>query len=286
MEVIFIGFYYCNYILNYCVQIIKYKISDFVFMEDISIVEYKEVDFSNSMLVVAFPTVGLVSSIAGRFIIDSLKLDEIGAIVSNNFMPATVIHKAIPSPPVRIYAGKKICGPDGTCEQIAVIISEFMPPMDTIKLLADTILEWSNKKGCDTIVALEGTHATGDVKKQKLQIFGVGTNPDMKRILKKHKIEETQEGMITGVSGVLLYEGVLMKRNVLCLLAEAHAAYPDSRAAGILLEKLDIMLPGIKIDPKPLYKEAEEIEKNIRKFLEQSKPTAPSMPPIPHSMYG
>ena len=85
-------------------------------MEDISLVEYKEMDLSNSMLVVAFPTVGLVSSIAGRFIIDSLKLKEIGAIVSKNFTPTTVIHNSIPSPPVRIYAGNKICGPDGSCE--------------------------------------------------------------------------------------------------------------------------------------------------------------------------
>ncbi len=254
-------------------------------MDEISIVEYKEVDLSNSMLVVAFPTVGLVSSIAGRYIIDSLKLDDIGTIISKNFMPATVIHKSIPSPPVRIYSGKKICGPDGSCEQIATIISEFMPPMDIIKQLGDAILEWAHDKGCKTIVALEGTHALGDPKK-KLQVYGVGSNSEMKSILKKNKIDETKEGMITGVTGVLLYQAAIMKRNVLCLLAEAHASYPDSRAAGNLLEKLDVMLPGIKIDPKPLYEEAEEIENNIRKFLEQSKPTAPSMPPIPHTMYG
>jgi len=258
---------------------------DFMPMDEISIIEYKEVDLSSSMLVVAFPTVGLVSSIAGRFIIDSLNLDEIGTIASKNFMPATVIHKAFPSPPVRIYSGKKICGPDGSCEQIATIISEFMPPMDTIKLLGDSILEWSEKKGCQTIVALEGTHALGDAKK-KLQVYGVASNPEMKKVLKKYKISETKEGMITGVTGVLLYQGALMKRNVICLLAEAHASYPDSRAAGNLLEILDVMLPGIKIDPKPLYDEAKEIEKSIRKFLEQSKPTAPSMPPIPSSMYG
>jgi uncharacterized protein len=254
-------------------------------MDDVEIIEYKEVDLSNSMLVVAFPTVGLISSIAGHYIVDSLKLEEIGTIASNKFMPATVIHKSTPSPPVRIYAGKKICGPDGTCEQIAVIISEFMPPLEIVKKLSDKILEWADTKGCKTIVALEGTHAVGDRKKQ-LQIFGVGSNKNMKRVLKKHKISETQEGMITGVTGVLLYEGVLMQRDVLCLLAEAHASFPDSRAAGSILEKLDVMLPEIKIDPKPLYKEAEQIEKNIRKFMKQSKPTAPSSPPAPKQMYG
>jgi len=255
-------------------------------MDDIKIIEYKEVDLSNSMLVVAFPTVGLISSIAGHYIIDSLKLEEIGAITSRHFMPVTVIYKANPSPPVRIYAGKKTCGPDGSCEQITVIISEFMPPFDIIKPLVEKILKWADEKGCQSIVALEGTHAIGDKLKKELKIYGVGSNPEMKQILKKHKINETMEGMITGVTGVLLYEGVLRQNNVLCLLTEAHASFPDSRAAGNLLEKLDIMLPGIKIDPKPLYKEAEQIEKNIRKFMEQSKPTAPQIPPLPAHMYG
>jgi len=239
-------------------------------MKDVELIEYKDIDLSSSMLIVAFPTVGLISSIAGHYIIDSLKLDEIGTIVSSQFMPATVIHKANPSPPVRIYAGEKKCGPDGNCEQLVVIISEFMPPWPIIKPLVDEILVWSEEKGCKNIVALEGTHAVGEKDKKKLRIYGVGSNPEMKNLLKKYDISETQEGMITGVTGVLLYEGVLMSRNVLCLLAEAHSSYPDSRAAGSLLEKLDIMLPEIKIDPEPLYKEAEEIEKNIRKFMEQS----------------
>ena len=46
------------------------------------------------------------------------------------------------------------------------------------------------------------------------------------------------------------------------------------------------MIPEIKIDPKPLYEEAEQIEQNLRKFMEQSKPTAPTAQPIPSHMYG
>jgi uncharacterized protein len=254
-------------------------------MRDINIIEYKEKDLSNSMLVVAFPTVGLISSIAGHFVIDSLKLEEIGTITSSYFMPATVIHKSKPSPPVRIYAGKKMCGPEDTCEQLAVIISEFMPPLDIIKPLVDKIFEWSEKKDCRIITALEGTHALGD-KREDLRVFGIGSTPAMKAVLEKYNIEQTQEGMITGVTGVLLYNGVILNRDVICLLSEAHFSYPDSRAAGNLLEKLDIILPGIKIDPKPLYEEADLIEKKIRAFMEQSKPTAPSLSKVPSFMYG
>lgn len=254
-------------------------------MEDIELIEYKELDLSNSLLVVAFPTVGLISSIAGHFIIDTLKLEEVGTIVSREFMPATVIHNSRPSPPVRIYAGDKACRPDGTCEQIAVIISEFMPPYQIIKPLADKIINWAESKGVKAIVSLEGTHAVGDRDKD-MKVYGVASNNDMKSLLKKYKIQETKEGMITGVNGVLLYEGVLMQQDVMCLLSEAHSSFPDSRAAGNLLKKLDVMLPEIKIDPKPLYKEAKEIEKKIRTFMEQSKPTAPQLPPIPKQMYG
>jgi uncharacterized protein len=201
-------------------------------------------------------------------------------------MPATVIHNSKPSPPVRIYAGKKSCGPDNSCEQLAVIISEFMPPLDIIKPLVDNIFEWSEKKNCKVIMALEGIHTIDEKNKKNLQVYGVGSTPLMKDVLKKYKIKQTHEGIITGVTGVLLYSGALMNRDVICLLSEAHASYPDSRAAGNLLEKLDILLPGIKIDPSPLYEAAEKIEKDIRQFMKQSKPTAPILSPIPSSMYG
>jgi uncharacterized protein len=251
--------------------------------EEIKIVEYKEVDISNAILIEAFPTVGLVSSIAGHFLIDQLKLEEIGTISSRYFLPAAVIHNSVPSPPVRIYAGKKVCGETGSCDQIVVIISEFMPSVDIIKPLAEVILNWAVKKKCDFIVTLEGTHG---LDPKKPITHGVASTQKMKDILKKHGIEETQEGMITGITGVLLYEGVRLKRDVLCLLAEAHTSYPDSRGAALLVEALDKMLPEIKIDTKPLYKEADDIEQKIRAYIKQAQPSAPSTGQLPPQMYG
>lgn len=255
-------------------------------MRDIEIIEYKKLDLSDSMVVVAFPTVGMISSIAGSYIIDFLKLKEIGSVISRYFTPTAVVHNSNPSPPVRIYAGNKVCGPNDSCEQVVVIISEFMPPLEIIKPLADEIFNWSRKKYCKIITTLEGTHAVGEKNEKDFQVYGIGSTPKMKEFLKKYKIEQTQEGMITGVTGVLLYGGVIANRDVICLLSEAHQTYPDSRAAANLVKKLDIILPGIKIDPEPLYKEAKRIEANLRKFLKQSRPTAPALPQVPTSMYG
>ena len=56
----------------------------------------------------------------------------------------------------------------------------------------------------------------------------------------------------------------------------------------MLVETLDKMLPGIKIDVGPLYKEADEIEQRIRSFIKQAQPTAPSASSyqLPPQMYG
>lgn len=251
----------------------------------IQIIENKQMDLSNCMLAVAFPTVGLISSIAGHHIVKSLELKEIGAIISNKFMPTTVIHDRYPSPPVRIYAGKKKCGPKDGCDQIAVIMSEFMPPFESIGPLVDAILAWGKEKRCRIITMFEGSHMKkGKKGVDEQKIYGVGSTPYMQKMLDKYKIAQMEEGMITGVTGVLLYKAALEEQNAMCLLSKAHSQFPDSRAAAKLIQILDVMLPGIKLDPKPLYEEADRIEKKIKSFMEESKPTAPQSA-FPTDMY-
>lgn len=253
--------------------------------DKVNIIEYQNIDLSDSLLLVAFPTVGMVGYIAGHYIVSTLKMQEMGAIVSQRFIPATIIHNTKPSPPVRIYQTPKICGPDGSCKKLAVIISEFMLPEDLIAPVVAKIFDWAQSKHCQMIVTLEGTHTYGKKEEKDLQVFGVASTPDMVDILKKYNIEQTQEGMITGITGVLLADGNLLNRNVICLLSEAHSAYPDARAAGNLIHKLEGMLPGIKIDPEPLYKQASEIEQDVKKFMEQSRPTGPVQPYTGGGMY-
>lgn len=254
-------------------------------MNAVSIVEYGKRDLSNALMVIAFPSVGLVGSIAGSFIVKQLKLEEIGMIQSPDFLPVTIIHNGKPSPPVRLYASKKKCGPDGSCEQIVVVLSEFAPPPKTIKDLADALLRWAKAKQCKIILTLEGMQVQKREENQDAKIFGVGSTPGIKKILKKNGIMPTEEGIIVGLSGILLLEGVVQKQDIICMLAETQTAYPDSRAAARLMEKIDMFLPLIKIESDPLYKEAEKIEKKITEYIKTSKTASSSLPTTPSSMY-
>ncbi|MCG2826159.1 MAG: PAC2 family protein, partial [Thermoplasmatales archaeon] len=89
---------------------------------------------------------------------------------------------------------------------------------------------------------------------------------------------------VTGVAGVLLNEGRRANFDVISLLAETRTGMPDARAAAKIIEGIDRLILSIKIDVKPLYKEAERIEKYLRALREKSKPAAE--PGLTPQMYG
>jgi uncharacterized protein len=238
--------------------------------EDMFIHDYKDAQITNAMAIVGFPSVGLVSSIAANYIVRTMKLQRIATIISKDFPPYTILHDGVPSPPVRIYAGERICDGDGEkCEQIVVVLSEFMPRVDLIKRLSEVILEWCQRKGIGTILTLEGVN-TSDAPNET-RTFGVGTTAKMKQMLMDYRISEMREGMVSGISGVLLSEGDRLNVDVMCLLGPARAEMPDARGAARLLEIIGEMLPETKLDPAPLMKEAETIEQEMKTALDSMK---------------
>jgi len=243
---------------------------------DLNIHEYRTEKFEDGMMIVGFPSVGLVSSIAANFIIRTSKLDRVAGIMSSEFPPYTLVHEGVPSPPVRIYAGQRQCDDKGEqCRQLITVAAEFMPKPEMVQPLANTLLDYAQQKGVKTIVSLEGINwQTPDEPK----IFGVGSSAASRALLSRYGVEEMKEGMVSGITGVLLYGGEVRGMDVICLLGPARVNFPDARGSAKLLEIVAKMLPEIKIDPEPLYKEAEEIERQIKAAMESvNQPKKPSL---------
>lgn len=240
-------------------------------MEEIEIYEYEKMDVENAFVITGFPTVGLVGTIASRFVVNSLKLRLVAAFLSDYFPPVSVISKSEPLPPVRLYGGDKKCGPNGECNQLLIVLSEFLPHHTTLRPLANKIIEWCKENNCENIVCIEGFNLGEKV--EDVPLAGVASTEKARNMLKKYNVELMTEGMVSGLSGILLYEGKRCNLDVSCLLAGTHAEYPDAKAAARVLEVVNKMLPDIEIDPEPLYKEAEEIENQIKIHMEKAKPT-------------
>ena len=245
---------------------------------DLIVHEFEDVDLTGATIIDGFPSVGLVSTITANYLIDVLELQQIGIMDSKFFPTVSIVRNGVPLYPVRIYAGKGVC----------IFISEFQPAPKLIRPIAETILAFAKRKGASTIISPEGLvlDSEGDGEDAEVAVYALGSTPATREMLSNHGIEQFGNGIITGVSGVLLNLGKKENVNAISILAEANPNYPDARAAAKVIEAIDKLLPDIKIDVKPLYTEAENIEKTLRMMQKQAAPAANASGEEVHTMYG
>ena len=73
-------------------------------MEEIKVYELRKVDLKGATVIDGFPSVGLVSSIVANYLINFLKLEQIGIMDSVYFPTVSLVRNSEPLNPVRIYA--------------------------------------------------------------------------------------------------------------------------------------------------------------------------------------
>jgi uncharacterized protein len=230
---------------------------------DIAIHIKSKVDLSGAAVVEGFPSVGLVSTLAANYLIEQLKLPKIGCMTSSMLPVTSIIRDGEPNHPVRIYGDRRL----------VVFISEFRPPAQLVQPIVDNILKWTRDNGLALIISAEGLPLQEtDKHPEEIHVFGVASTPRGRELLAQHKVNPLNEGIITGISGVLLNEGARTDRDVLCVIADAHESYPDARAAARIVETIDALLPQIELDTKPLYAEAEKMETEIKAALTKIQP--------------
>ena len=251
--------------------------------EDVEIIDFEEVDIKGGIVIAGFPSIGLVSTIVANYLIDALNLRQIGALNSSQFPTLSVVHTGEPLSPVRIYAGSLSTG-----RKIVIFVSEFKPKPNLINALSEAIMNWVRKKECKLLISPEGMVVEGKSSEEESvsDAYAIGATEAARAMLNEKKIPQFKNGIIAGVSGVLLNKGKHEKFDVISILAEAHPNYPDARAAASALNVIAILLE-VEINVGPLYDEAERIEKQLQKFHKQAKPMVSGASQIPQpSMYG
>jgi uncharacterized protein len=255
-------------------------------MEGIQIYELKRMDLRGATVIDGFPSVGLVSSIVANYLINALNLTQIGIMDSIYFPTVALVRDGQPMNPVRIYAGPKVDDRD----QIVVFISEFQPPPNLIKGIASAVLDWAQDARCNLLVCPEGLIVDAQEDEggdRQVEVYGIGSTDKTMDMIRKSGITVFEEGVITGVAGVLLNEGRKRDFDVITLLSEAHPDYPDARAAARAIEVIDKLLLHTELDARPLYEEAERIEMQLKSINRQTEAAKkPSTEPARPSMYG
>ena len=202
-------------------------------------------------IISGFPCIGLVSTISTKFLLDHLNVEPMGHIESKHIRPLTAIHKSKVIEPISIFYNKKYH---------LIIIQTLVAEVKGIEWeLADTILKMAKELKAKEIITIEGTPS----QNKTLDVFYHSTQK------KKYKIQPIKEGILMGVTAALF----LRAKNipVTCLFGETHSALPDSESAANIIKVLDDHLK-LKVDFKPLLKQAKIFEAKLKEFIAQSQP--------------
>ena len=240
-----------------------------MFMENESIVKVVDrvEDAEGKTLLVGFPDVGLVGAIATSFLIDKLKLREVGQIESDELPPIVAIHDTKVKELIRIYEGEKIL----------VLFSEVPIPILILKPVANVIVSWAGEKKLNGVLSLSGVAEPRrlDIESPKIYIIG-STSNDTEHLLGLVEAEALKDGYIVGMNAELLREGIKTGVNVGVILAQSHYNYPDPGAAAAILKKLPKII-GVEVDVNPLLESAEAIKIQMRDLMRRTSETMRAM---------
>ncbi len=211
------------------------------------------------VLVEGFPGFGFVSTIAVEYLVDHLKLKQIGRIWSSELAPMAIIH------------GKRIIQPIDILynEKLNLVILEAIAGVSGLEWeVADAILFLYKKLNAKEVIAIEGV-GSPDSEKEEPDAYYYSNDEARAKMLQSSGAFPMKDGIVLGVSGALLDK---LDKDIRAsfIFAETQSKLPDNRAAAKIIQVLDKYL-GLDIDYAPLLKRATEIEEKIKGLLEQAR---------------
>jgi uncharacterized protein len=235
----------------------------------------KNVNLKGGIVVDGFPSVGLANAIASECLIHSLKTEFVAMIDSPAFPPLAIVRNAMPNFPARVYANEEL--------KLAMFVSELNLDASLFRPAANMMLDWALNSNCDLIVSAAGIpYEEGEeVDAAHPQVYAVGSTQHALKIAAEAGLPPALSGSVSGIPAILLNEGSWRNFDVIVLLVKVVRDAPDFRAGAAVAEALAKLAPGAKCDVPALLKEAEVMEKTLKKLR-----TAQLMPSAKEQMYG
>jgi len=204
------------------------------------------------IIIQGFPSIGLVSTIATKFLIDHLDVEEIGHIESEHIVPLTAIHKGKVVNPITLFYNKKY----------NIIVVQSLTEVTGYEWeLASTMVEIAKTLAAKEVIVLESMPS----HEENLDVYYFSNKNKVK------DVKELKEGIVMGTTAALLLKA--KEIPVTCIFAEAHSQLPDSESAAKVVRALDGYL-GLKIDYAPLIEAARKFEASLKQYLEKTKQAA------------
>ena len=229
----------------------------------IEIRKLKEINIEGGVVFDGFHGIGLTSTIAIGCFINSLKTELVGILDSPLFPPLSVIYNTKPNFPARIYANEE--------KKLAFFVSEAILESSAYRQIAHTILKWSNYNKCKTVISVASRKIEKeDRTKKEPSLYVISNSQIIMKELDDIGILPLKNGTVNGIPGVLLNESNWKNIDVVVFVVDIISGVPDFRAAANVAQVVSKIVPEAYCEIKPLIKEAENIENNLKMIRSQT----------------
>jgi uncharacterized protein len=201
-----------------------------------------------TIVIEGFPGMGGVSSITSKYIIDFFRLKKITTLDLDSMPPVTIVRNRRPVPAVSVYGGTLPTG-----RKVAVIHSEIPAPEKGIRKIASEISHWAKSINASLLLSAQGMvveRETADLG--EIGIYGTSSSARGERMLKNAGINIMEEGVVTGIPGLLLAEGARRNLTTVTLLAESGTSHINPGSAALMIHAIDVLCLNSNVDCGPI----------------------------------
>lgn len=211
-----------------------------------------------NVLLIGFPSNGLVGTFSISYLVHYLGMKQIGEIEPPDLPPTLFVENGEILAPIRIY--KK--------ENIFVIISDL--PFDPYHAhdFSELILQYCKNNDIHQIILVSGMETINrDPKSPK--IYGLVTHQSLEEILYTNQISKFLAGSIFGTDAAIISVFRKSKVPALILYAECHPFFPDPEASVLAIITLAKVL-NVKVDTTDIQNKMEKLRIQHRNLMEET----------------
>jgi uncharacterized protein len=210
----------------------------------------------NPVIIEGFPGFGLIGSIVTEFLIDHCDCQLIGKYWFEEQAATLAIHDEKVIHPIGIFYNRK---------NNILIVHSIASTSGIEWKAADLIIQLADMTKAEQLICVEGVGTTTETDTHA--VFHYTNDDKIRKRLEAIQVKPLKEGIILGITSAIIIKTDL---PTCCLFAETHSAMPDSKAAAKIIEILDQYL-GLKVDYKPLLKQAQKFEEKLKSLIEQGQ---------------
>jgi predicted ATP-grasp superfamily ATP-dependent carboligase len=231
---------------------------------DVTLREFSNCEVDGAILIEGFPSISLASILSAGYIREQLKLPLIGVMTSPKFPPRCIIENGVPIHPIRIYGNK----------QVVVCLCEFKIPTPELTYeVVSLLLDFADRHKCTLFLTVEGLPLDDIETSSEVfdQLAFVSTKESFTKKMTELGHHPLNDGVIVGVTSMILAEGALARTDVACLIVGASSKYPEARGAVNVVKAINSYMPELNIDIVPLEMKASQLEKSVQEILQKEK---------------